>query len=217
MDFITLCQRTRQECGASGTGPAAVTGQTGESKRFVDWVVKAERAVRTKWANWKFLWLQGGVPIVAPTAEYDLPNGIVRLDKTSLPLDVQYLTWKEFRKLDPDNTPGTIAAVSIDPSNKLRVWPTPAADSTLLLEGYTKGTDLATTTDVSPVPEEYHAVIVAQAKIYYSEYENDTELMQSAVAEYGYWLKLLEADQLPEENAAVGLGDDQGDLRVEVV
>jgi len=215
--FLTLCQTVREEAGAAGTGPASVSAQTGEYKRIVNSVIKAERWVRKRWQNWKFLWAQGGIPIVAPSASYDLPNGIARLDRTSLPDTMTYMEWKDFRALDSDADPGDIAVVSIAPNGRLHVWPTPASDSTLTLEGWINGTDLADNTDVSPVPEDYHRAIVLKALMLYSDYEEEGERGKTTREELAEWMKLLEGDQLPIEDAAVGMGQEYGDLRVEVV
>ena len=41
MTFLELCRRLAREVDASGSGPSAVTGQTGENRRIVDWVASA--------------------------------------------------------------------------------------------------------------------------------------------------------------------------------
>jgi hypothetical protein len=48
VNYLAICQQTRQECDASGTGPSAVTNQTGESKRFVDWCAQAYTEIQNK-------------------------------------------------------------------------------------------------------------------------------------------------------------------------
>lgn len=71
MNFLQLCQRTRQECGIAGTGPTAVTGQTGELKRVVDWVAEAYKRICAKqMGNWKFLRSEFSVNTVADTEAY---------------------------------------------------------------------------------------------------------------------------------------------------
>jgi hypothetical protein len=70
VNFLQLCQRTRQECGITGTGPTAVTGQTGELKRVVDWVAEAYRRICAKEARWMFLRSEFSVNTVADTQAY---------------------------------------------------------------------------------------------------------------------------------------------------
>ncbi len=56
MNFLQLAVKTRQECGASGTGPAGVTNQTGESKRIVDWVADAWTEIQNRHiSQWRWL------------------------------------------------------------------------------------------------------------------------------------------------------------------
>lgn len=55
MNYLELAMQTRQECDASGTGPAAVTNQAGESKRIVDWVKDAWTEIQNRHQNWRWM------------------------------------------------------------------------------------------------------------------------------------------------------------------
>ena len=55
MNFLSLCQRLRQEAGLTGTGPVSVLGQSGEMKRIVDWATAAYEEIQNLHATWRFL------------------------------------------------------------------------------------------------------------------------------------------------------------------
>jgi len=56
--------------GIAGTGPAAVTNQTGEAKRIVDWTAAAYDWICAKRDNWKFLRSTAYVDTVADDEDY---------------------------------------------------------------------------------------------------------------------------------------------------
>lgn len=74
MNLLELAQRTRQECGASGTGPTTVTGVTGENKRFVDWVVQSWLKIQGLHDNWMFMRRPFSFNTVASLGDYT-PDG----------------------------------------------------------------------------------------------------------------------------------------------
>ena len=53
--YLQLCQKLRQECEVGGTGPSAVTGQTGELARLVTWIADAYTELQQEY-DW--LWLR---------------------------------------------------------------------------------------------------------------------------------------------------------------
>lgn len=57
MNFLQLCQRSREKCGISGSGPAAVTGQSGEMLRVINWVNEAWMEIQNSRTNW--MWMRG--------------------------------------------------------------------------------------------------------------------------------------------------------------
>lgn len=53
--YLQLCQRLRQEVGASGTGPSTVVNQVGEYKRIVDWIADADQEIQQEHDEWRFM------------------------------------------------------------------------------------------------------------------------------------------------------------------
>ena len=75
MTFLELCQRMRQECGISGTGPSTVVSQTGNLKRIVDWVNTAWIDIQTTHQDWDWMRASASFPTVASQAMYELGTG----------------------------------------------------------------------------------------------------------------------------------------------
>jgi hypothetical protein len=48
MNFLQLAQRTRRKCRIAGTGPTAVTNQSEEYSRVLDWVNEAWMIIQRK-------------------------------------------------------------------------------------------------------------------------------------------------------------------------
>lgn len=215
--FLALCQRLRQEVGASGTGPASVVGQAGEAKRIVDWVQKADHEIQRLWANWAFHWSVQTVTIVASTKSYALAvRPVAGTLKVSSDTEISLISWREFREYSDTETAAEIQVAAVAPDGTLRVWPSPTSGDTLTFEAYSQPTKLAANTDVSVIPDRHTDVIIYRAKMYYAEYENAPEVMQTATGAYAEALNWLERDQLPDTDAAVGLGgEDYG--RVQAV
>lgn len=55
MTYLTLCVSARQECRIGGTGPAAVTGQSGLLRDIVDWVAQSYTELQQLHENWRWL------------------------------------------------------------------------------------------------------------------------------------------------------------------
>ncbi|MGH2903923.1 MAG: hypothetical protein ACRDK7_10115, partial [Solirubrobacteraceae bacterium] len=59
MNFLQLCQAMVSEFGLSGgTGPNAVTSQSGELGNVVNWIRSACLDTDNKWEDWRYLWLK---------------------------------------------------------------------------------------------------------------------------------------------------------------
>ena len=54
--FLQLCSDTRRECGVAGTGPTAVTDQSGQLENIVNWVKNAFVEIQNRHQDW--LWLK---------------------------------------------------------------------------------------------------------------------------------------------------------------
>ena len=213
-DYLTLVQDLHAEVGAAGVAPTAVTGQTGEARRLVNWIKRADTKVQTKWINWKFL-----------RAEFNTANVTTQSIATlSKPATLHTWDWTTFKIIFPgetdknpievveydkikndilDTNEGPPQRVIIMPNNDLMFEPVPDGAYTIEADYYLKPVPLAANTDISLIPEEYHdSVILGRAMIYYANYENAPEIRTQGQELYGEGIAELENHQLPNQNYA---------------
>lgn len=168
--YLQLSQLLRQECGISGTGPAAVTSQTGENARLVTWVAAAWRDIQTRHENWR--WMRRNCSITTTTDQGDYAytaftdvTDVAAISRFSrwLPYDDKgcslfsiyqtssgvaaerrliYLPWDNFRVLYRFGTQTSSFPVhfSITPADKLALGPEPDATGYTVLGEYQMGT-----------------------------------------------------------------------------
>ena len=60
---------------------------------------------------------------------------------------------------------------------------------------------MAANATVSPIPEQYHRIIVARAKTMWAEREEAPDILIASSAEYADLLDKLESSQLPGQKA----------------
>ncbi len=159
MTYLELVRRLRQECGISGTAstPSAVTGQTGEMQRLVDWIASAWREIQNKYQDWRWMRRSFTGTTTSAQSEYaytaftdttDVAT-ISRFGKwlhtdaygcplfaiypTSLGVANQiwlyYRPWDEFRQIYRfgPQVSGPPVCFSITPSDKIALGPAPDA------------------------------------------------------------------------------------------
>ena len=68
--YLVLCQKTRQLCRIPGTGPTAVTGQTGIMKDIVEEVADSWSEIQGRTENWEWMKSTFTVNTVSGTAAY---------------------------------------------------------------------------------------------------------------------------------------------------
>lgn len=225
MNFLQICQRVRQEADIVGTGPATVTGQTGELKRIVDWTATAYEAIQNRHEDW--LWLRGQFTLdtVDGTRQYEYGDATDVDDAAAISRfrhwwweDVEFpwriykqsdgvateryltpLEWGTFRRLYllGSGQSGFPAHVTVDPQNRVVLGPTP--DAVYVVSGdYQKGNQaLAADADTPEMPSQFHMLIVWEALKLYGQHESASESM--AKGEYNGLpiLRALEANRQP--------------------
>lgn len=228
MDFLTICQRTRQECGISGTGPAAVTGQTGELKKIVDWCNTAYEDIQNAHYDFKFMWAP--VTFVVDTSGYDYTlasltdtitsttlDGIVdhfdpysfRIYKTSEGLAGQgvlnYMPWKRFRNTYRNGTitTGGPGYFSIQPGGKIALSSTPDVSYTIDADCYKITTAMSANGDTPIFPSRYHMAIVWRAVMYYAGHDEAPALYQDAFNKYTSFLNPLLRHEINHEEVTI--------------
>jgi len=201
--FLQLCEQLREEVGVQGT-ISTTANQTGMHLRLINYIKKANRKIQRRKANWKFLWTEWSI---AAAAELTAPDGLAMFDQTSWWLDagtadaaqlqyVDYKDWRDFYRHQYGET-NQPAYVTIKPNGKVVLLPEPDNTYTLTVDYWRKPVELVDNSQVSLIPEEFHDIIVAQAKVYFAEKNHDTGLYQSAMIEHEDHYRELKAAQLP--------------------
>lgn len=213
MNFLQLCQRTRQECGISGSGPITTVSQVGEMRRVVDWVNTAWLDIQLRPETWQ--WMRKGftfgcvvgqhtyTPVQAGISDFATWNTRhvrVYSGTTENEYSLTYMAYEDFREV---YMRGVIASgkptfFTVTPDKKLRFYPTPNDTYTIYGDYYRTPTELSADSDEPDMPERFHMLVVYGAMRHYADFEAATEVMQAANLNYNRFMRNLEQDQLPE-------------------
>ena len=212
--YLQLCQKFRKQVGISGTGPAAVTGQSGMNEKITIWVADADEWIQRKWSDWKFLLEpQEIITATAGTRTFTLSTlGITDLAKWKRTSFVRSPGTANYQKLSWDMTfeeyleseyylgveeTGDIDRVVVRSSDNALIFiPTPTANTTVWGAYYKTPTRMSADTSETPIPERFREAILYRAKMFYAEHLEDITLYQSAEKDFKDILVQLEADQL---------------------
>lgn len=211
MDFLALCKRTRQECGLSGDGPAAVGGQTGVYAKVVDWVRAAYEDIQRRASDWRFDWVAETRPLVAGKAAYDLASdwglAIKSLDPEGLSVRrigstgetwLDLVEWATFRPVRLPGVTGLPVLASVAPDGRLHFHPVPTAGLEVSLEGYLQPQALEQNGDTPRLPERYHMAIVWRAVMYWAAHDEAPGPYQSAERNFRAIMHAAALSELPE-------------------
>jgi hypothetical protein len=214
MNYLSMCQRLRQEAGLSGTGPATVLSQTGEMKQIVDWVASAYEHVQNLHQSWKFLRNDFSFSTIASTQEY-LPSAVSLTDfSTWIKNDLRiysavadedfldYYPWDVFKQAymfgSHRTTTGRPTIVSVKPTGALVLWAIPDAVFTVIGEYYKNAQVMTVDASTPVIPTRFQMVVVWKALTYYGAYAAADEKYTHGNIEYKKILAELEMDQLED-------------------
>lgn len=227
MNFLQLAQKLRQKCGGSGTGPATVVGQTGESKDFVDWINEAWLLIQAHESNWK--WMRKPFSFTTTAGKnFYLPSATVgetgitdlakyhdldswrcyltatgRTDEGFL-VPWHYQLWRDAYDFGANATlqdrPSVFAIRDND--RAIMLGPIPNDVYTITGEYQSVPTELADDTDVPGLPDRFHMAIVYRAMMLYAKQEAAQEVYADGEEEFNKMLAALRIDQL--ESPALG-------------
>ena len=225
--YLQLCADVQRECDVVGTEISAVTNQTGELLRIVNWVKNAWIEIQNRHTNWRWMRSRFTVSATASDGVYAgtdctdsrLSATITRFgdwwltDDEGFPMVRSYLTsagvagetllrplsWQYFYYLyrRGTQTDGVPAHVSADPQNNLVLGPVPSATYTVSGEYQMSAQVLAANSDEPEMPSRFHQLIVYEAMKMYAGYESAPEVMTRGVAGSNKIMRQLEASQLP--------------------
>lgn len=211
MNFLALAQRVWVECGLSGSGPTAVTSQTGLQLYVVNWTADAWTEIQAA-ADWDFMRSQISFNTVNGQRTYDSNDdadigtirkwdyGYAKITSGSTIYPLVWLPWTVFRDSYEYQTQPTArpSFITVDPSGKLRFDTTPDAAYTVTLEGFENPTVLAATSDTPVIPSADHMVIVWRAVMTYASREAVPELYQFAQLNYNRAMNRLYSTSLQQ-------------------
>jgi hypothetical protein len=215
MTYLQLCQQLREKAGISGTGPSAVTGQTGEMQRIVNWVNQAWEEIQLKHTNWN--WMRGDFSFQTVANDYDYSpadagiasrfsqwdQSTIKSFRTSIGVsneyELQFLHYLRYRSLyltgpQPSGTPICFAFA---PDRKLLIGPKPDGIFTVSGQYWKAPQTLSTNTDEPEMPAEFHMLIVWKALEMYGWYESAAEVIAVAEKKITFYMNRLEINQLP--------------------
>ncbi len=206
MNFLSMCKRVRQMSGVSGDGPASVVGQRGILLKIVDWVRDAEWEILTSHDDWKFLRNNGSINLVANQSDYAIDatslGAINRIKQASInaqPLViVEHEQWQNNYIQYTEGKTGIPQEITITSNQLIKVYPTPNADTSVIIDYFKLPVGMTENVDASQIPTRYELAITRKALMFYADHEEDIHLYQRSAIEYENWLSKLANDQLPK-------------------
>lgn len=217
MNYLELCQELARKAGISGS-IVAVSGQSGEALRVVNWVGEAYLKIQNLHADWEFKRRDVLFPTIdnnntytanaAGVADfgdwrhvdgwrcYATASGVA--DECGIPF-CSYDRFKQVYGYGSNRlTRGRPQIITERPDQSLVLWPTPDAAYTIVGEQY-RGPHLFTANEDVPLfPTKYHHAIVYRALMLYAQFEGDPSVYVSAQNEYNQEAAKLKRDFLPE-------------------
>lgn len=223
MNYLQLCQRMRQECGISGTGPSTVVSQTGNLKRIVDWVNTAWIDIQTAHQDWDWMRASASFPTVASQATYALGTGAGTVGVTAATFGkwdrdtfrnydtsvgtnsevfmgfVHYDTWRDTYFYGAlRTTPTRPIDMSITPTKAIALGPPPLAGYTITGDYFYAPLDMTADADIPALPAQFQMAIIYRAMMSYGAYEAAPEVYQRGELEFGKLMRRMTADRIPE-------------------
>jgi len=207
--FLNLCQDVARDVNTGGV-LSTVVGQIGLFKKLVQFVAQADYDIQSSVGNWKFLHREWDLTLVQDQAVYSPPDNIGNFDPTSFWINPgtstaqpmvysDYKAWRDnLRHAFIDS--GTPFSISFYPDNRAIIIPAPCVDcagSVVVGDYWMSPVKMVNDNDVSLIPEQYHGVISALAKMYFAENRHDTGWYNSAFVRYTKLLAALKSSQLP--------------------
>lgn len=229
MTFLELVQRLSSEVGNAGSGPSAVTGQTGMNLRLVNWIASAWLDIQRKHDDWKFMRGSFTVNTVADDGAYvfgdctdtatataiasfrywhtDTFKSYLQSAGVGSEVALPYIDYADWyaRYNTGTQTSSTPQEFTIDNENGFRLGPKPNAVFVVSGEFQKAATTLAADADTPACPAEFHDAIFYLAMMKYARYTAAAEIYEDAKREYRRIIANMERTQRPEPMQAYPL------------
>lgn len=215
MTFLELVQRLHSEASMTGSTPANVTGQTGETARSVKWVLSAYEDIQNIRYNWNFLREDFTFPTVSGTQTY--AGATVGLTDFGIwdtkdvrcygatvndEVELTFFPWSEFKKAylfgSSRTSAGMPSTFSVNQDESIVLWPIPDAIYTVNGSYYKTAQTMTVSADIPILPARYHMAIVWRALMFYAAYEEAVAVYQHGDNEFNRVMYQMEKDQLPK-------------------
>lgn len=217
MNYLSICQRLRSECGVSGSN-ATVVGATGEWGRLCAWVAQSYQEIQERHPDWQ--WMRKDVsfntianqqtylPASAPISLTDFAAWKMdsfRLYLTSAGVNnetflipEEYTAFRDSYVLGARrNTYARPISITQAPSKALMFGLTPNDIYTVNGEYYKTPMVLSVDADIPDMPDRFHMLIVYRAMIHYGMFEAAGEVIARGREMEKSMMYSLEQDQLP--------------------
>lgn len=206
----------------NGTGPTAVTGQTGEYKRVVDWINASYMDIQLKHDDWNFMWAEFSKELTAATGEYtakamthNTPASqveVARFDLESFRYYLkssgetaenfcchhEYLAFRDIYRFGATRTqPGVPSEFTVAPNKNVLFWQIPNAVYVINGIYYRAAAEMSGDSDVPVLPAEFHRAIVWWALTKYAGFEESTPVYQNGMAQLTRMLNKMERQERP--------------------
>lgn len=217
MNFLQLVQRTRSECGVSGSQPISVANQVAEIARLVAWVNTAWVDIQSERQDWDFLRSPVTFQTVLAKPTYTpIECGITDFGMwardsfrnyetaagTNSEVFMEYIDYELWRNTYQFSTLRASYSrplqITITPNKSLGLGQVPLAGYTVVGEYFRQPTELVLDTDIPSIPTQFHMAIVYKAMMHYGAYEAASEVYQRGEVEYKKIMKRLLSSQMPE-------------------
>ena len=216
MTYLELCQRLRQEVGASGSD-STVVGAANEWGRLCTWINRAWSDIQLMRNDWNWMRAEVSFNTVAEQAEYAYASSPISLthfrrwnkDSFRIYLDsvgdehrLQYMPYREFRNEYLISTFQTTysypSVITVSPTDSLILALPPDNEYTVTGEYYNTVTELSADDDTPSLPAEYHMLIVYRAMEEYGYYEAADEVLSRSKMRYEEMMTRLLDDETPD-------------------
>lgn len=217
MDYITLAQRLRTECGVSGTNNTVV-GATGEWGRLCAWINQAWQDVQME--NPDFDFMRGTATLnttanigeYSPSTDFGLTDFAEWRDKsfriylTAAGIGSQWLlpyrdyaSFRDYYLLSSRQTTyARPTEMTVAPNKNILLGLAPNDVYTVTGEYFKTVTELTADADEPTMPARFHMAIVYRAMMSYGAFESAPEVYQRGEKDYNRMMNKLRISQLPD-------------------